>query len=114
MDVLDKLLECAEGRAAFADHAMAVAAVSNKIMKVSNGATRKAVRMLWSLGVFCPSASVLRDMIQFGAVSKLYILLQADCSSKTKQKAIEVLKLHAKRWSASPCFPLHFKEYFDD
>uniref|UniRef100_A0A0D6QU30 RING-type E3 ubiquitin transferase n=1 Tax=Araucaria cunninghamii TaxID=56994 RepID=A0A0D6QU30_ARACU len=109
LETLDKLLDCAEGRAAAAEHAMAVAAVSKKIMRVSEAGTRRAVRILWSLCVFSPRAGILRDMIQFGAVSKLSMLLQLDCSSKTKQKAQEVLKLHGKSWSSSPCFPLHFK-----
>lgn len=54
-----------------------------------------------------------RVLPESGAVSKLCLLLQLDCSSKTKQKTKDVLKLHGKRWSTSRCFPLHFKQYFD-
>ncbi|GLJ23695.1 hypothetical protein SUGI_0448830 [Cryptomeria japonica] len=111
LDLLDKLLACAEGRAAMNDHAMGIAAVSKKIMRVSESGTRKAVRILWLVSSFWSSTSLVRDMIQFGGVSKLCMVLQMDGAVKTKQKAKEVLKLHAKSWCNSPCFPLHLREY---
>ncbi|GLJ05431.1 hypothetical protein SUGI_0018120 [Cryptomeria japonica] len=111
LDLLDKVIDCAEGRAAMADHAMGIAAVSKKMMRVSEFGRSKAVRILWSLCSFAPIASILRDMIQFGGVSKLCLVLQMEGGAKSKQKAKEVLKLHAKSWFNSPCFPLHLRNY---
>eukprot|EP01018_Ginkgo_biloba_P032342 Gb_17119 [translate_table: standard] len=112
LEVLDMLLDCAEGRAALTGHAMGIAAVSKKILRVSEFATKKAVRILWSICIFSPNASILRDMVDFGAVSKLCTVLQLEFSSKTKQKATEVLKLHGNSWKKSPCFPLHLLNYY--
>ncbi|GKV53879.1 hypothetical protein SLEP1_g60392, partial [Rubroshorea leprosula] len=54
---------------------------------------------------FCATPSVLQEMLQLGVVSKLCLVLQVDCSSKIKERAIEVLKLHARAWKNSPCIP---------
>ena len=43
LDLLDMLVDYAEGRAAMADHAMGIAVVSKKIIRVSEIATKKAV-----------------------------------------------------------------------
>lgn len=105
LDLLDMLVDYAEGRAAMADHAMGIAVVSKNIIRVSKTATKKAVRILWSLCTYSSNAFILREMLQCGAVSKLCTLQQLDCTNKTKQKAKEVLKLHANTFIASACLP---------
>ncbi|GLJ55815.1 hypothetical protein SUGI_1198320 [Cryptomeria japonica] len=96
--LLDVLCGCAEGRAAMADHAMGIPAVSKKIMRVSNLATEKAVRILWLLCKFSPSKRVIDEMLQTGAVTKLCLLMQCACSAKTRSKVNEVLRMHSKCW----------------
>eukprot|EP01018_Ginkgo_biloba_P012478 Gb_02490 [translate_table: standard] len=105
--LLDVLCGCAEGRAAMTDHAMGIAVISKKILRVSQVGTEKAVRILWSLCKFSPTPRVIHEMMQVGAVPKLCMLLQLHCTSKTRLKAKEVLKLHGKNWRSSPCIPLH-------
>nr|WPO07351.1 LaPUB22 [Larix kaempferi] len=104
--LLDILCECAEGRATTIDHAMGIASISKKIFRVSEAATEKAVRILWSLCKFCPTPGLLKEMVQSGAVYKLCMLLQLECTSKTKQKAREILRTqYGKHWISSPCAP---------
>ncbi|GLJ55795.1 hypothetical protein SUGI_1198060 [Cryptomeria japonica] len=103
--LLDVLCGCAEGRAAMADHAMGIPVVSKKIMRVSELASEKAVRILWSLCQFSPSEHVWNEMLQVGAVAKLCMVLQVDCTAKTKSKAMEMLKMHGKCWRNSRCVP---------
>ncbi|GLJ55796.1 hypothetical protein SUGI_1198070 [Cryptomeria japonica] len=103
--LLDVLCGCAEGRGAMADHAMGIPVVSKKIMRVSELASEKAVRILWSLCQFSPSEHVLNEMLEVGAVAKMCMVLQVDCTAKTKSKAMEMLKLHGKCWRKSPCVP---------
>ncbi|GLJ55813.1 hypothetical protein SUGI_1198300 [Cryptomeria japonica] len=98
--LLDVLCECAEGRAALASHAMGIPVVSKKIMRVSNLATEKAVRIMWLLCKFAPCKRVIDEMLQIGAVTKLCLLLQCECTAKTKSKVKEMLKLH---WKSTSC-----------
>jgi len=103
--LLDILCECAEGRATTIDHAMGIASISKKIFRVSQVATEKAIRILWSLCKFSPTPRLLNEMVQIGAVYKLCVLLQLECTSKTKHKAREMLRAHGKYWTISPCVP---------
>lgn len=112
LDLLDMLADYAEGRAALADHAMGVAVVSKKIIRVSEIATKKAVRILRSVCIYSSNASILREMLDCGAVSKLCILQQLGCKDKTKQKAKEVLNMHANTFRISPCLTYQMKSYF--
>ncbi|GLT90136.1 hypothetical protein SLE2022_080830 [Rubroshorea leprosula] len=105
LTVLEMMCGCAEGRAKLLGHAAGLAVVSKKILRVSQVASERAVRILLVVSKFCATPSVLQDMLQLGVVSKLCLVLQVDCSSKIKERAIEVLKLHARAWKNSPCIP---------
>ncbi|KAL2900957.1 E3 ubiquitin-protein ligase PUB22 [Bienertia sinuspersici] len=52
LTVLDHLSGCAEGRAAILGHAAGLAVVSKKILRVSNFATEKGVKILFSISRF--------------------------------------------------------------
>ena len=103
MVVLDLLCQCAEGRAEFLNHGAAIAVVCKKILRISQTASDRAVRVLFSVGRFCATPALLNEMLQLGVVGKLCLVLQVSCGSKTKEKAKELLKLHAKAWKESPC-----------
>ncbi|XP_062112417.1 E3 ubiquitin-protein ligase PUB23-like [Humulus lupulus] len=105
MAVLDLLCGCAEGRAEFLHHSAGLAMVSKKILRVSQVASEKAVRILYSISKFSATTGVLQEMLQLGVVAKLCLVLQVDCGSKTKERAREILKLHARTWKKSPCVP---------
>lgn len=111
LDLLGMLVDYAEGRAAMADHAMGIAVVTKKIIRVSEIATKRAVRILWVLCRFSSRPSILGEMLQCGAVSKLCMLQQLGGTDKTKQRAKEVLKLHANTFLDSPCLPHPMKSY---
>ncbi|CAA6663765.1 unnamed protein product [Spirodela intermedia] len=93
MVVLDQLCGCAEGRAEL------------KILRVSQLATERAVKVLYSVAKFSAAPAVVQEMLHVGVVSKLCLLLQLDCGSKTKEKTKEILRLHARMWKDSPCIP---------
>ncbi|KAL1199875.1 E3 ubiquitin-protein ligase PUB22 [Cardamine amara subsp. amara] len=105
MVVLDMLCQCAEGRSEFLNHGAAIAVVSKKILRVSQITSERAVRVLLSIGKFCATPSLLQEMLQLGVVAKFCLVLQVSCGSKTKEKAKELLKLHARVWRESPCVP---------
>ncbi|KAI4378640.1 hypothetical protein MLD38_016093 [Melastoma candidum] len=105
MTMLEVLCQCAEGRAELLNHRGGIAVVSKRILRVSPLVSDKAVRILLSIAQNMPSTSVVHEMMETGAVMKLCLVLQVDGSSKTKEKAREILKLHAKSWRKSVCVP---------
>lgn len=109
--LLKLLCECAEGRLAMVDHGMGIAAVTKKMLNVSNAATKLSVKILWLIGHFHPSERVLEEMLIYGSVKKLLALLHIDGRSSTKEKVIKMFKMHCNSWQRCPCFPNEMKDY---
>lgn len=105
---LDQLCQCAEGRAEFLSHPAGLAVVSKKIFRVSHVASDRAVKILYSISRFSATAAVVHEMLQLGVAAKLCLVTQVECGSKTKERAKEILKLHAKSWKNSPCIRMNF------
>lgn len=109
--LLKLLCECAEGRQALVEHGMGIAAISKRMLHVSTAATRMAVKILWVICSFHPTERVLEEMLVYGSVKKLLVLLHIDGRSSTKDKVIKMIKLHGNSWKRYPCFPCELKEY---
>ncbi|XP_073290680.1 E3 ubiquitin-protein ligase PUB23-like [Primulina huaijiensis] len=105
--VLDQLCGCAEGRAQLLEHGAGLAIVSKKILRVSNVASDRAVRIICSITKHTANSRVLNEMMQVGVVSKLCLVLQVERSHKTKERAKEILRLHSRVWKDSSCIPPH-------
>lgn len=107
--VLDRLCTCAEGRAELVAHAAGLAVVGKKVLRVSEAATERAVRVLRSVARHAATPGVLQEMAQAGVVGKLCLAMRAEqCGVRTKERAHEVLKLHARVWRTSPCLSSKF------
>lgn len=106
LTVLDLLCQCAEGRSELLNHSAGLAVVSKKILRVSGAASERAVRILHSISRFSATQAVLQEMLQIGVVAKLCLVLQVDCGAKTRERAREVLRTHARAWRNSPCVPV--------
>ena len=100
MVVLEQLCGCAEGRAELMKHPAGIAVVAKKAIRVSPLTTEKAVKILHSVAKFSA-----REMLHVGVVSKLCLILQSDCRSKTKEQVREILRANARVWRNSPCIP---------
>ncbi|KAJ6686402.1 WDSAM1 PROTEIN [Salix purpurea] len=108
--VLEKLCQKAEGRAAFVAHPAGIAVVSSKIFKVSHVGDDKSISLLLCVLRFCiSSGEVAREFMEVGGVTKICLVIQSGCNSRTKEKAREILGFHLKTWSKTPCFPSFFK-----
>lgn len=107
LTVLDRLCGCAEGRAELLKHGAGLAVVSKKILRVSHMASERAIRILSFISKFSATPGVIQDMLQLGIVAKLCLVLQVDCGNKSKDKAREILKSHARAWKGSSCIPLN-------
>ncbi|TKY67014.1 E3 ubiquitin-protein ligase PUB23 [Spatholobus suberectus] len=103
---LDSLCGCAEGRAELVNHGAGVAIVSKKILRVSQVASDRGVKILTSICRHSATPRVLHEMLLFGAVSKLCLVLQVEGSFKAKERARETLKLHSTVWRNSTCIPI--------
>ncbi|CAA2984095.1 E3 ubiquitin- ligase PUB23-like [Olea europaea subsp. europaea] len=105
---LNLLCKCAEGRAELLNHSAGLAIVSKKILRVSSTANESGKRILHSISKFSATPGVLQEMLQIGAVAKLCLVLEVfDRGSKTKERAREILKLHARAWRNSSCIRAH-------
>lgn len=108
--VLDQLCQCAEGRAELLNHGAGLAVVSKKILRVSQLASEKAVKILLSIAKFSATTpNVLQEMLHLGVVGKLCLVLQTDCGEKIKDRAAEILKLHARAWKNTSCLPMNLR-----
>nr|DAD18162.1 TPA_asm: hypothetical protein HUJ06_019625 [Nelumbo nucifera] len=112
MLVIIKLLcECAEGRLALVEHSLGIAAITKKILRVSDLVTKYGVKIFWLICNFHPTEKVVEEMLVYGSVKKLVALLHMDGRSSTKDKALKIIKLHENSWRQYPCFPSELKEY---
>ncbi|GLT48654.1 hypothetical protein SLA2020_222640 [Shorea laevis] len=106
-NLLAKLCSCADGRAQFLSHAGGIAMVSKRILRVSPAVDEPAVQILSSISMFSATDEVLLEMLRVGAVTKLCMVIQADCAAHLKERARETLRLHCSVWNNSPCIAVY-------
>ena len=111
--LLKLLCECAEGRQAFVEHGLGIAAISKKLLHVSSANTKITVKILWLICSYHPSERVLEEMLIVGSVNKLLALLHISNRSSTKEKVVKIFKLHGNFWRQDPCFPCDFNDYLE-
>ncbi|KAL8235620.1 hypothetical protein R6Q59_016701 [Mikania micrantha] len=111
LQIIKLLCECADGRMAFIDHRLGIGAVSKKLFNVSEMASKICVKIFSLVCGFHPTEKVLEEMIVYGAVKKLVVLLHMNGPSSTKNKVLDMFKKHGNLWSRYPCFPSELKEY---
>ncbi|XP_058762809.1 E3 ubiquitin-protein ligase PUB23-like [Vicia villosa] len=103
--LLEMLCQSADGRAELLSHGCGLAIVSKKILRISTMANDRAVKILLSVARFSATHTVVQEMLEIGVVAKLCLVLQVDSGNKAKEKAREILKLHANSWRKSHCVP---------
>ncbi|KAJ0987576.1 hypothetical protein J5N97_005932 [Dioscorea zingiberensis] len=90
--VLDSVLVSEKAKKIAYDNALSLPVLVKKMFRISDMATEFAVSAIWKL---CKKGGeeCLVEALQVGAFQKLLLLLQVGCSSATKEKATELLKL---------------------
>ncbi|XP_050230073.1 E3 ubiquitin-protein ligase PUB24-like [Mercurialis annua] len=106
LGILFHLCSCADGRAKFLSHRGGIAMVAKRILKVSPAADDRAVLILAMICKFSGTNMVVQEMLNVKAVSKLCLMLQADCAPYLKEKAREILRSHSEEWKNSPCIDI--------
>lgn len=106
-NLLAQLCSFADGRAQFLRHAGGIAMLAKRTLRVSPAVDDRTVHILATISQFSASKGVLMEMLRVGAVSKLCMVLQADCPSPLKSKARSVLRRHSQVWNDSPCIAVY-------
>ncbi|KAK4408397.1 E3 ubiquitin-protein ligase PUB24 [Sesamum angolense] len=105
--LLALLCSCADGRQQLLKHAGGIAMVAKRLLRVSATVDDRALCIIESIARFSATREVVMEMLRVGAVSKLCMVLQADCAAYLKKKAREILRLHSNSWSNSPCIQVY-------
>nr|XP_004229574.4 E3 ubiquitin-protein ligase PUB23-like [Solanum lycopersicum] len=111
MYLIKMMCECADGRMGFIEHGLGVAAITKKMLNISNIGTKIGVKIISLICNSHPTDKVLDDLLMYGSVKKLVALLHIGGSSTTKERVIKILKLHGDKWKKNPCFPYELKNY---
>ncbi|CAI9768598.1 unnamed protein product [Fraxinus pennsylvanica] len=105
--LLAQLCSCADGRAQLIKHAGGIAMVSKRLLRVSTATDDKSLHILALISRFSATREVLMEMLSVGAVSKICMVIQADCADYLQKKARDILRLHSNVWSNSPCIQVY-------
>jgi hypothetical protein len=106
--VLDHLCGCAEGRLELVAHPAGLAVVARAATRLSAAGTESAVRALHAVARHSATPAVLQEMLAVGVVGRLLFLVQAGAAGdRPRERAREMLKMHARVWRGSPCFSSH-------
>lgn len=111
-NLLAQLCSCADGRAQLLRHAGGIAMVAKRTLRVSPAVDDKAVQVLALVSKFSATSEVVSEMLRVGAVSKLCMVLQADCPAYLKRNARAVLRMHSSVWNNSPCIQVYLLTRF--
>lgn len=84
------LVSCDEGRYATMEHRSVVAAITKKLLRVSETVTDLGVSILWNIR---ESSQFAHQIKGAGAFGKLVTILQVSMNSKTKVRARYMIKL---------------------
>ncbi|KAI3450771.1 hypothetical protein Pfo_007436 [Paulownia fortunei] len=104
---LAQLCSCADGRQQLLKHACGIAVTAKRLLRVSPATDDRALCIIESIARFSATREVVLEMLRVGGVSKLCMVLQADCAAYLKKKAREILRLHSTAWSNSPCIQVY-------
>ncbi|KAM3398816.1 E3 ubiquitin-protein ligase PUB23 [Capsicum galapagoense] len=105
--LLANLCVLADGRAKFLEHAAGIALVTKRTLRISATIDDNAIQIFGFICKFSATKEVLLEMLRVGAVSKICMVMQADCEVYLKKKAREILRAHSHVWSNSPCIQIY-------
>ncbi|KAG8371114.1 hypothetical protein BUALT_Bualt13G0053100 [Buddleja alternifolia] len=106
-NLLAHLCSCADGRQELLKHAGGIAVTAKRLLRNSPATDDRALCIMELIARFSATREVVMEMLRVSAVSKLCMVLQADCADYLKKKAREILRLHSNAWSDSPCIQVY-------
>ncbi|XP_004503957.1 U-box domain-containing protein 27-like [Cicer arietinum] len=82
-----------EGRSEICEEASCVAAIVNKVLKVSNVATEHAVTILWSVCYLFRDQKAQEAVTKANGLTKILLLMQSNCTPQVRQMCVDLLKI---------------------
>ncbi|CAN1187271.1 E3 ubiquitin-protein ligase PUB24 [Linum perenne] len=113
-DLLARLCRSAEGREKLLGHAAGLAVVAKKTLRVSAATDDRTVQIMGMIAKLgAGNEEVMAEMLRVGAVTKLCMVIQADCAAYLKDKARKILKDHCSLWNNnSPCISVYLLTWY--
>lgn len=93
LKVLETASTVREGRTEIGEDSVCVAAIVQKVLKVSNTATEHAVTTLWSVCYLFRDEKAAEALTKANGLTKILLLMQSNCSAPVRQMARDLLKI---------------------
>ncbi|KAL4020377.1 hypothetical protein IC575_019151 [Cucumis melo] len=93
LKVLETASTVREGRKEIGEDSVCVAAIVQKVLKVSNAATEHAVTTLWSVCYLFRDEKAGEALTKANGLTKILLLMQSNCSPPVRQMARDLLKI---------------------
>ncbi|XP_038883742.1 U-box domain-containing protein 27 [Benincasa hispida] len=93
LKVLETASTVREGRTEIGEDSVCVAAIVQKVLKVSNTATEHAVTTLWSVCYLFRDEKAGEALTKANGLTKILLLMQSNCSAPVRQMARDLLKI---------------------
>ncbi|KAF7840082.1 U-box domain-containing protein 27-like [Senna tora] len=93
LKLLETVSSTKEGRSEICEDPSCVAAILQKVLKVSSVATEHAVTILWCVCCLFREQKAQEAMIMANGMTKILLLMQSNCSPAVRQMSAELLKI---------------------
>ncbi|XP_022978946.1 U-box domain-containing protein 27-like [Cucurbita maxima] len=93
LKVLETASTVREGRTEIGEDSACIAAIVQKVLKVSNTATEHAVTTLWSICYLFRDEKAAEALTKANGLTKILLLMQSNCSAPVRQMARDLLKI---------------------
>ncbi|KAK7318468.1 hypothetical protein RJT34_03170 [Clitoria ternatea] len=93
LKLVEAMSSTKEGRAEICEDAACVAAIVNKVLKVSSVATEHAVTTLWSVCYLFRDQKAQEAVTKANGLTKILLLMQSNCSPQVRQMSADLLKI---------------------
>ncbi|KAL4644050.1 hypothetical protein ACB092_02G135100 [Castanea dentata] len=93
LKVMETMSSTKEGRSQICDDVACIAAIVQKILKVSSVATEHAVTILWSVCYLFRDQKAQDVVAKSNGLTKILLLMQSNCSPSVRQMSADMLKI---------------------
>ena len=93
LKLLETVSSLKEGRSEICEAPSCVAAIVNKVLKVSTVATEHAVTILWSVCYLFRDKKAQEAVTKANGLTKILLLMQSNCSPQVRHMSVDLLKI---------------------
>lgn len=93
LKLLETVSSTKEGRSEICEAPSCVAAIANKVLKVSTVATEHAVTILWSVCYLFRDQKAQEAVTKANGLTKILLLMQSNCTPHVRQMSVDLLKI---------------------